>query len=39
MATGTRRGTSGTSDEPLYKIRGLLRRVREHLTDKQVAKL
>jgi transposase len=26
-------------DDPLYKIRGLLRRGREHLSDKQVAKL
>jgi transposase len=29
----------GHKDDPLYKIRGLLRRGREHLTDKQVAKL
>ena len=29
----------GHKDDPLYKIRGLLRRGREHLTEKQVAKL
>jgi transposase len=29
----------GQKDDPLYKIRGLLRRGREHLSDKQVAKL
>lgn len=29
----------GHKDDPLYKIRGLLRRGREHLSDKQIAKL
>jgi len=29
----------GHKDDPLYKIRGLLRRGREHLSEKQVAKL
>ncbi len=29
----------GHKDDPLYKIRGLLRRGREHLTEKQVPKL
>lgn len=29
----------GHKDDPLYKIRGLLRRGREHLSDKQTAKL
>jgi transposase len=28
-------GHRGHKDDPLYKIRGLLRRGREHLTDKQ----
>ncbi len=29
----------GHKDDPLYKIRGLLRRGREHLSEKQIAKL
>ena len=29
----------GHKDDPLYKIRGLLRRGREHLSDKQILKL
>ncbi len=29
----------GHKDDPLYKIRGLLRRGREHLSEKQVTKL
>ncbi len=29
----------GDKDDPLYKIRGLLRRGREHLSEKQVTKL
>jgi len=29
----------GHRDDPLYKIRGLLRRGREHLSDKQIVKL
>ena len=29
----------GHKDDPLYKIRGLLRRGREHLSDKQIARL
>jgi len=32
-------GQRGHKDDPLYKIRGLLRRGREHLSEKQVAKL
>lgn len=32
-------GRRGHKDDPLYKIRGLLRRGREHLSDKQIAKL
>jgi len=32
-------GRRGHKDDPLYKIRGLLRRGREHLSDKQVDKL
>ena len=32
-------GRRGHKDDPLYKIRGLLRRGREHLTDRQIAKL
>jgi transposase len=32
-------GHRGHKDDPLYKIRGLLRRGREHLTYKQIAKL
>src|SRR4051794_36572043 len=32
-------GHRGHKDDPLYKIRGLLRRGREHLTDKQTTKL
>ena len=32
-------GRRGHKDDPLYKIRGLLRRGAEHLSDKQVAKL
>jgi transposase len=32
-------GQRGHKDDPLYKIRGLLRRGREHLSDKQVTKL
>ena len=32
-------GRRGHKDDPLYKIRGLLRRGREHLSDKQVTKL
>jgi transposase len=32
-------GRRGHKDDPLYKIRGLLRRGREHLRDRQVAKL
>src|SRR5690349_270729 len=32
-------GHRGHKDDPLYKVRGLLRRGREHLTDRQVAKL
>jgi transposase len=32
-------GHRGHSGDPLYKIRGLLRRGREHLSDKQTAKL
>ncbi len=32
-------GRRGHKDDPLYKIRGLLRRGREHLSEKQVAKL
>lgn len=32
-------GRRGHKDDPLYKIRGLLRRGREHLSGKQVAKL
>ena len=32
-------GRRGHKDDPLYKIRGLLRRGREHLSDTQVAKL
>jgi transposase len=32
-------GQRGHRDDPLYKIRGLLRRGREHLSDKQVTKL
>src|SRR5215213_8652866 len=32
-------GHRGHKDDPLYKIRGLLRCGREHLTDKQITKL
>jgi transposase len=32
-------GHRGHRDDPLYKIRGLLRRGREHLSDKQIDKL
>ena len=32
-------GHRGHKDDPLYRIRGLLRRGHEHLTDKQIAKL
>jgi len=32
-------GRRGHKDDPLYKIRGLLRRGREHLSENQVAKL
>jgi transposase len=32
-------GRRGHKDDPLYKIRGLLRRGREHLSDKQILKL
>jgi transposase len=32
-------GRRGHKDDPLYKIRGLLRRGREHLSDAQVVKL
>ncbi len=32
-------GQRGHKDDPLYKIRGLLRRGREHLSEKQVTKL
>jgi transposase len=32
-------GRRGHKDDPLYKIRGLLRRGREHLTDKQIDRL
>ena len=32
-------GRRGHKDDPLYKIRGLLRRGREHLGERQVAKL
>ncbi len=32
-------GRRGHKDDPLYKIRGLLRRGSEHLSDKQIAKL
>jgi transposase len=32
-------GHRGLKDDPLYKIRGLLRHGREHLTERQVAKL
>ena len=37
--TGDTVSRRGHRDDPLYKIRGLLRRGREHLSDKQVAKL
>jgi transposase len=32
-------GRRGHKDDPLYKIRGLLRRGREHLSDKQIHRL
>ena len=32
-------GRRGHKDDPLYKIRGLLRRGREHLSEKQIVKL
>jgi transposase len=32
-------GRRGHKDDPLYKIRSLLRRGREHLSDKQISKL
>ena len=32
-------GRRGHKDDPLYKIRGLLRHGREHLTDRQIARL
>jgi transposase len=32
-------GRRGDQDDPLYKIRGLLRRGREHLNERQTAKL
>ena len=32
-------GRRGHKDDPLYRIRGLLRRGREHLTDQQIARL
>lgn len=32
-------GRRGHRDDPLYQVRGLLRRGREHLSDRQVAKL
>ena len=32
-------GHRGLKDDPLYKIRGLLRHGHEHLTDRQIAKL
>jgi hypothetical protein len=37
--TGHTLSRRGHRDDPLYKIRGLLHRGREHLSDKQVAKL
>lgn len=32
-------GRRGHKDDPLYRIRGLLRRGKEHLSDKQIARL